>query len=226
MSRSRKKKRTCSGCGAEFVEFPASGCLIYPIILLIAFGSLFLGAFVPFVIVDYGARPYIIFIIFILAFIIPGYFFSATVPLRLSRHRGNEGKELGFKDEAYRFPVVLIILILVAVLATRNCSESFFPKDLRELARTREDQVWEFRQVLLAYKEDHGCYPEDLHELIPDYTDTIPREIDPDTKWQSRLYAIRYYSGNCKASFGWRRCNGPDCGSEYHVDEDEIWHDM
>jgi len=62
LSRSRKKKRRCSDCGAEFVEFPASGCLIYPIILLIAFGSLFLGAFFPFVIVDYAARPYIIFI--------------------------------------------------------------------------------------------------------------------------------------------------------------------
>ncbi len=226
LSRSRRKKRSCSECGAEFVEFPASGCLVYPVILSIAFGSLFLGALIPEVLADSGALPYIILTFFILGFAIPGYFLSATIPLRLSRHRDNEGKKMEFRDRAYRFPLVLIILALLAVLSLRNCSESFFPGELRELASKRESLLPEFRKVLLAYKKDHDCYPDDLDALIPNYTDALPPELDPARIWKSKLYDIHYYSSDCEAIFGWSRCNGPDCRSSFLVEKDEFWHDM
>jgi ribosomal protein S27E len=226
LSRSRKKKRICNDCGAEFIEYTGTGCLIYPIILILGFSSLLFGPAISIPIIPSDVVPFVIFVIFILAFIIPGYFLNATLPLRLSKLQENKNKVLGFRDKIYRFPVVLIILITLSVLALRGCSETFFPRELSELASVRENQLSEFRNVLLAYKEDNDCYPEKLTDLIPKYIESIPREIDPEIIRESNLYAIHYYSDNCDASFGWARCNGPDCGSQFYVEKNEFWHDM
>ncbi len=224
-SHGRKKTRRCTHCGAEFIEFAGSGCLIYPLILIIAFGSLFLGAFISEAVASTLASPWIMLILFVLAFLLPGYFLSATVPLRLSSHRDNADRELAFKDKVHRFPVVLIILAVLASLSLHHCSETFFPQELRELATRRENQLAEFRKVLQAYREEQGCYPTSLNELVPAYTDAVPAEIDPETQWQSTLYAIYYYPGDCEASFAWSRCNGPDCGSRFFVEKGEFLHD-
>lgn len=226
LSRSRKKKRNCQECGTEFIEYTGTGCLIYPIILILGFGSLFLGNLIPATIAKSAAVPYIVLLIFVLGFVIPGYFLNATIPLRLSKQPDNGNKELNFKDKVYRFPIVLIIMMALTLLTLRGCSETFFPRELRELAILREHVLTGFREVLVAYKQDNTCYPENLTDLLPHYADSIPREIDPEVVWEDSLYAIYYYSDNCDAIFNWARCNGPDCGSQFFVEKDEFWHDM
>ena len=226
LSRTRKKKRSCQECGTEFIEYSGTGCLVYPIILILGFGSLFLGGLIPAPIAGSAAVPYIILFIFVLGFLVPGYFLNATIPLRHIKQDDSENKELNFKDKVYRFPVVLIILMSLTLLTLRGCSETFFPKQLRELASNRENTLSEFRQVLIAYKDKNTCYPEKLTDLVPDYTDSIPHEIDPEVEWDNRLYAIYYYLDNCDASFRWAHCNGPDCSSQFFVEKDEFWHDM
>ncbi len=170
--------------------------------------------------------PAVALVLVVLAFFMPGYFLNATLPLQLADTAENENVELNFRDKKYRFPFVLVFLLAFVVLVLQTCADTFFPKELRELAERREVLLLEIRPVLLAYKEENDCYPDSLRELLPDYTEAIPNDIDPEVDWGSRLYAINYYSDNCEARFNWRLCNGPDCGSQYFVEKDEFWHDM
>jgi len=226
LSRSRKKIRHCTHCAAEFREYTGTGCLIYPIILILGIGSLYLGRYVPEAVAKTDVLPFIVLVFFILGIIVPGYFLNATIPLKLSKDQSTEKLELPFKNKNYQFPIVLVVLLFFVMLSIHACNESFFPKQLRELAEKRENQLSSFRNVLLAYKEKFGCYPETLDLLVPDYVDSIPAAINPKTSWDNKLYAIHYFTQNCEANFHWSRCVGPDCGSRFVVDIDEFWHDM
>ena len=105
-----------------------------------------------------------------------------------------------------------------------------FPEELRELARAREASLPRFAEALKRFDDVHGCYPQSLSELVPDFVSEIPPELDPSHKWTLRESVIRYQvvgpEGQCNATFGWLRCRGPDCGSSYDVNAGEFWHAM
>lgn len=228
----RRRIRICPACSKEFSEYNGMGCLTLPVILAIGFGTVFGMQLLLEPFNDYFTNiEYIVItayvLVFILSFLIPITFLRLTVPIRLADKLERKEQPLEHKDKWPRFTVTYLVLLLVAVLSFNSCMETFFPKALRELDAARKDQLPEIRKDLLAYREDKGCFPENLNDLVPDYLDAIPVELDPEVEQEKRLYNMRYVFTDCThANFWWQTCIGPDCSASYSLDTGEFWHDM
>ncbi|MEM7541018.1 MAG: hypothetical protein AAF384_05465 [Pseudomonadota bacterium] len=166
-----------------------------------------------------------------LGLLIPAYAISRTVVLVPT----DEATKFEPPSSSVKrnYTLVAALVVIFGILGFRGCTlvlrDSFFPAELAELARARETLLPQFRLSLLAYKNEHGCYPEKLHALIPDYIEVLPLELNPNKYWDHRFANISYEQfnrdGECEARFGWLRCSGPDCYSKYEVNKGEFWHD-
>jgi hypothetical protein len=127
----RHRIRTCLHCARAFSEYNGIGCLTYPVILSIGFGTIFAATLLLGPYDDYfNNLEYILLAIYalvlILSFVIPIILLNLTIPIRLADKLERKEQQLQHKDKWPRFTVTYIVLMLLGILAFSSCMETFF----------------------------------------------------------------------------------------------------
>lgn len=91
----------------------------------------------------------------------------------------------------------------------------------QEKTEIREKLFSEVSEKIMIFRKDNGVYPKALDELIPDYIDRIPDEINPNN---NRNWDIKYSVSNCDEQeltcdvfFHYQHLGGPDSSAIYDV---------
>lgn len=95
---------------------------------------------------------------------------------------------------------------------------------LRTLTHQRMQIMADLKPVFMAYYADNRQFPENLEDLVPNYIDVIPEELNNDgvTDSYRRIHYERTPDGPI---FIFHTARGPDSAASLNVVTGEYWHE-
>jgi hypothetical protein len=120
---------------------------------------------------------------------------------------------------------LIIVLVSIIGFVFMIHALKFSDHGLQDLTKHRMQALNQLRPILLKYKEERGCYPNKLHDLVPDYLQVVPPELLNGEKedWYKNII---YEVVKGEASFIFFRIRGPDSRVTYHVSENRYEYDQ
>ena len=120
-----------------------------------------------------------------------------------------------------------LIIMGLCVLLTFSVGipAKFANRGLYDLTAKRKVTMQAMRPVFIQYRQEKGCYPSALEDLVPKYISEIPAELINDG--HSDAYKkIRYeLQDEDKAIFIFHTIRGPDSAAVYNIHEDTFWYE-